>query len=245
MGRICDRVLGVCIVAYTRIFVALCDHRTAAAKTLCLQFGALQWALHRRLSFLSIRADYGMVPIGIEKIALWELDMAEPKVKSFRATWSQWDISWRWTDSGRSTIRLPVTFRLELEPGSSKRDVMMGQQIRGESSDASGTKIFENWEMDGPVGDAYGWNGNTMSTAGMGEWDSAGLVATFEDKPGFNSVKGALYWGSAGDRRGYFDFRTFVVTRSLNVLAEIFWSMRIDVPNPGKGGTWFSYSNQK
>lgn len=171
--------------------------------------------------------------------------MADINVKSFRATWSNWDISWRWTDGGGSTIRLPVTFRLELAPGSSKRDCLVGQKMRGKVSDASGTQTFPDWTMDGPVGDPYWWKGDSMSSAGKGEWDSAGLVATFEDKPGFNEAKGALYWGSAGDGRGYFDFHTFVVKRdAFTVLAEIFWSMRIDVPNPGKGGMWWSFSNQ-
>jgi hypothetical protein len=171
--------------------------------------------------------------------------MGDIKVKSFRATWSNWDISWRWTEGGKSTIRLPVSFRLELEPGSSKRDCMVGQWKQGRMSDASGTETFHNWTIDGPIGDAWWWNGDTMSTAGAGEWDSAGLVSTFKDKPGFNGAKGALYMGDIAGGEGYFEWKTLVVKRNLETLAEILWWMRIDVPNPGKGGRWWSFSNQK
>ena len=55
--------------------------------------------------------------------------MADCKVKSFRASWSDWDISW--SSGGKSTIRLPVKFSLELEPGSSKNECMVGQKKRG------------------------------------------------------------------------------------------------------------------
>lgn len=167
-------------------------------------------------------------------------------VKSFRASWSNWDTSWRWFQSGKSSIRLPVKFRLELEPGSSRNECMVGQHKRGQMSDASGTDRFPNWTIDGPLGDAYWWNGESMSTAGHGKWDSAGLVATFEDKPGFNDAKGSLYMGEIGGGPGYFAWKTSVVRRNgFDVLAEILWWMRIDVPNPGHGGLWWSFSNQK
>jgi hypothetical protein len=170
--------------------------------------------------------------------------MGDIKVKSFRATWSDWDISWRWTQGGKSTVRLPVSFRLELEQGSSKNDCMVGQFKRGLMSDADSTDKFPNWTIDGPVGDAYWWNGDSMSTAGFGEWD--GLVATFKDKPGFNGAKGALLMASCEGDAGYFEWSTKVVARNgYTVLAEILWWMRIDVPNPGSGGHWWSYSNQK
>ena len=85
-----------------------------------------------------------------------------------------------------------------------------------------------------------------MSSAGFGQWDSAGLVATFQDKPGFNSVQGALYMGAVGGGPRFFEWKTVVVKRNgYDVLAEILWWMRIDVPNPGHGGHWWSYSNQR
>jgi hypothetical protein len=170
--------------------------------------------------------------------------MAAIKVKSFRATWSNWDIGWRWHTAGKSTIRLPVKFRLELEAGSSNRDCMVGQMKRGKMSDASGIDTFTDWEMDGPIGHFYWWDGDTMSTAGFGEWNADGLVATFEDAPGFHRAKGPFYMGDSSGK-GYFEFKTVVVKRDLTALAEILWWMRIDVPNPGKGGLWWSYSNQK
>jgi hypothetical protein len=72
------------------------------------------------------------------------------------------------------------------------------------------------------------------------------LVATFEDKPGFNGAKGSLFMGAYDGGSGYFEWKTHVVRRNgFDVLAEILWWMRIDVPNPGKGGIWWSFSNQK
>jgi hypothetical protein len=122
---------------------------------------------------------------------------------------------------------------------------MVRQFKRGLMSDASGTQKFEKWIIDGPVGDANWWNGTSMSTAGDGEWDSAGLVATFKDKPGFEGAKGALLMASCDGDSGYFEWSTQVVRRDLTMLAEILWWMRIDVPNPGSGGHWWSFSNQK
>ena len=175
--------------------------------------------------------------------------MGDIKVKSFRATWSDWYTSWRIFKGGKSTIRLPVSFRLELEPGSSKGDCMVGQYKKGRMSDESGTHTFPDWEIDGPAGDAWWWNGKGMSTAGFGKWDSAGLVATFEDKPGFDDAKGGLYMGDVAGGEGYFEWKTLVVKeKDHQPLAEILWWMRIDVPdpsNPQKGGRWWSFSNQK
>jgi len=172
--------------------------------------------------------------------------MANVQVKSFRAYWSNWKTSWRWSAGGKSSISLPVTFRLVLASGSSKRDCMVGQWKRGRMSNGSSVDKFSDWEADGPES-AYWWNGDKMSSAGYGEWDSAGLVATFEDDPGFHGAEGDLYMGDILGGPGYFQFRTRVVKKdsSLTTLAEINWWMRIDVPNPGKGGLWWSYSDQK
>jgi hypothetical protein len=52
--------------------------------------------------------------------------------------------------------------------------------------------------------------------------------------------------GAAAGRTGYFDFKTFVKDKATDkTLAAINWSMRIDVPTPGKGGFWWSFSDQK
>src|SRR5580700_3768568 len=55
--------------------------------------------------------------------------MADCRIKSFRASWSAWNIDWGWFSS---TIELPVKFRLELEPGSSKADCVVRQMKRGQ-----------------------------------------------------------------------------------------------------------------
>ncbi len=177
--------------------------------------------------------------------------MTECRAKSFTATWSNWDISWPWTRWGSSTIRLPVKFRLELEEGSSKADCMVGQMKRGRSEIAgnAGNDVWNDFVPDGEPGAWHWWDGEKLSPVGFGEWDRAGRVATFEDKPGFYKVAAgqSLYMGAARGRTGYFDFKTFIQDRTtLKIIQEINWSMRIDVPTPGTGGNfWWSFSDQK
>ena len=142
--------------------------------------------------------------------------MTECRVKSFTATWSNWDISWPWTRWGSSTIRLPVEFRLELEEDSLKADCMVGQMKRGRSEIAgnAGNDVWVDFEPDGEPGAWHWWDGEKLSLVGFGEWDRAGRVATFKDKPGFNKIGAgqSLYMGAARGRTGYFDFKTIVRT---------------------------------
>jgi len=173
--------------------------------------------------------------------------MGECKVKSFRAKWSDWKISWRWTTGGKSTIVLPVEFTLELEPGSTKADCTFVQKKRGRMQyDNTKADVFPTWIADGDIGENIWWDGTRMARTGKGEWDSSGTKATFQDEPGLQKATGRLYMGDADGGSGYFDFWTFVSDRaSSKIIAEIHWSMRIDVPNPGSGGSWWSYSDQK
>ena len=172
--------------------------------------------------------------------------MAKCKVKLFRATWGDWDISWRYFDSGKSTILLPVSFRLELESSCDKSDCAVGQLMQGKSSNGAGTDVFETWRGDGPNPAGIWWAGDGKWLNGKGEWDKTGRIATFADHPGHKRAPGSIYMGDATGGPGYFDFRTFVRDRiTLEIVQEIKWSMRIDVPNPGKGGRWWSYSDQK
>lgn len=177
--------------------------------------------------------------------------MSECRIKSFRASWSAWNISWPLTNSSwsSSTIQLPVKFRLELEPGSSKSDCVVGQRKRGQSAIGgnAGSDIWPDWVGDSEWGSGWWWSGDTFAGAGKGEWESAN-VANFEDAPGFYKAGAgqSLYMGAAAGRTGYFDFKTFVKDKATDkTLAEINWSMRIDVPTPGKGGFWWSFSDQK
>lgn len=178
--------------------------------------------------------------------------MADCRVKSFRATWSDWRIRWGTPfmacGPAPSTIQLPVRFRLELEEGCSKGDCVVGQLRRGRSEIGnSGAEIFETFVADGAIGERYWWDGTRLSRSGRGEWDGAGRVATFEDAPGFFEAPAgkSLYMGAARGSDGYFDFKTFVKDRASDkVVREINWSMRIDVPHPGKGGFWWSFSDQ-
>lgn len=178
--------------------------------------------------------------------------MSECKIKSFRASWSHWDISWPGggCGGGSSTIRLPVKFTLELSEGSTKADCMFGQVKRGRSEimKFAGEDVWDNFETDSEPGSPYWWDGTKLASAGYGDWNRAGTVATFEDSPGFYQVPAgrSLYMGAAKGRTGYFDFKTFVKDQaSGKIIQEINWSMRIDVETPGKGGFWWSFSDQK
>jgi hypothetical protein len=175
--------------------------------------------------------------------------MAPCKIKSFRAMWSNWDISWPSGWGNNSTIRLPVTFRLELDDSCSKSDCIVGQLKRGKAAIGgyAGSDVWPTWTGDGEIGRPYWWDGERLSNAGMGDWSWGGNVATFKDKPGFYKVPGgsSLYFGDVGGS-GYFDFQTFVKDRATGaVVKAINWSMRIDVPTPGSGGKWWSFSDQK
>ena len=175
--------------------------------------------------------------------------MAPCKIKSFRATWGGWDISWPAFYGNNSTIRLPVKFRLELDDSCSRSDCIVGQEKTGrvEIGGSAGADVFPTWTADGEIGARYWWDGDKLSNAGKGEWISE-RVATFEDKPGFYKVPGnlSLYYGAAVARSGYFDYRTFVMDRATGTVVKMInWSMRIDVPTPGKGGSWWSFSDQK
>jgi len=163
--------------------------------------------------------------------------MGEPNIKKFTAAFGKWNISWRWYSGGKSKIRLPVKFKLELAPGSSKSDVSIGQMKRGHMRDDSGTHTFSDWTPDGP----RWWDGR-MVNGGNVEWDDSGLVANFEDEPGFPRASGSLYMGHAKVDEWYFDFQTQIRSNLTGKLLQTkTWSMRIDVPNPGYGGMWWSF----
>ncbi len=178
--------------------------------------------------------------------------MGECRIRSFSARWWSWDISWSWS----STIQLPVTFRLELEEGSSKSNCIVGQLKRGRSAIGGvvGNDVWPDWVGDSEWGSGWWWTGEKFASAGRGEWETVGCsrggerVATFSDAPGFfKAPKGqSLYMGAAVGDGGYFDFKTFVNDKATNkTVAEINWSMMINVPVPGKGGTWWSFSDQR
>ena len=113
--------------------------------------------------------------------------------------------------------------------------------------------LFLDWTGDSDWGSGWWWDGEKFAGAGESEWESSGCggpqtVATFADSPGFGTAPAgqSLYMGAAVGNSGYFDFKTFVKQRfTEKILAEINWSMRIDVPTPGQGGLWWSFSDQK
>lgn len=176
--------------------------------------------------------------------------MAECRVKKFTASWSNWDISWPGYVFKKATIRLPVRFELELDEGCTKADCVVGQEKRGRSEigGRAGDDVWDHFVADAPIGERYWWDGEHLSNAGFGEWDRNGRTASFRDAPGFKDAPGdqSLYMGAAAGRTGYFDFRTFVNDRATGkTIRVINWSMRIDVATPGKGGFWWSFSDQK
>jgi hypothetical protein len=172
--------------------------------------------------------------------------MADCRIKSFRASWSAWNIDWGWFSS---TIELPVKFRLELEPGSSKADCVVRQMKRGQYAIGgnSAGSVWTDWEGDSDLPAGLWWNGANFAGAGKGEWESPS-VANFVDAPGFHKAQAgqALYVGDALGKSGFFDYKTSVAdAASAKTLAEINWHMRIDIPTPGKGGSWWSNSDQQ
>ena len=73
-----------------------------------------------------------------------------------------------------------------------------------------------------------------------------GIGRDFRRQTWLQRCESALLLATWNGGPGYFEWKTQVVRRNgYGVLAEILWFMRIDVPNPGKGGNWWSYSNQK
>lgn len=159
-------------------------------------------------------------------------------VTRFTDTWSDWDISWSYTPITGETIRLPVTFQVELGGQSSKVDCLIGQYKRGMSViGGKDPDIFKDWTGDGPDGGSLWWDGSRSLAAEL-EWE--GNVATFKDAPGFRgaSRNQSLYMGDAKGGPDYFGFRTFVMDRSMTIIKEIEWYMRIDVPKPPKGKWW-------
>ena len=179
--------------------------------------------------------------------------MSECKIKSFRASWSPWDISrpGGGCNRGTWTIRLPVTFTLELAEGSTKADCIVGQEKRGRSEVAgnAGGDVWNTFEADSDLGRRYWWDGKILAGAGKGNWNSAGTVATFEDKPGFDEApagQSLYYGGNDQGKNGYFDFKTFVKDlASDKIIQEINWSMRIVVQTSNQLEFWWSFSDQK
>jgi hypothetical protein len=125
-----------------------------------------------------------------------------------------------------------VTFRLELEPGSSKADCVVGEMKRGRSEIAgvAGNDVFRDWVGDSDWASGWWWDGAKFSLAGKGEWEKQGcgggaeLVGVFKDAPGFYKVANgqSLYMGAAVGNTRYFYFKTFVEDKTtLRVIKEV------------------------
>jgi hypothetical protein len=164
------------------------------------------------------------------------------KVKSFTMKFGEWNISWPGFWSNKSTIRLPVKFRLELQEGSSKSDCYITQWKRGRTEEGGDVDNFATWVRD-DSGTNYWWNGSEWY-GGNGSWSWFGNdVAKFEDEPGFNDLeKNAfpVYWGGVA-RAGFFEFRTVVYAAAdggnpVTEVASLYWGMLINVRSPERGG---------
>jgi hypothetical protein len=164
------------------------------------------------------------------------------KVKKFDLKFGDWDLSWPsfWSDT--TTIRLPVSFKLELEDGSPKSDCYITQYKKGRvEMNGKSTDSFTEWTVDAST--SYWWNGTDWN-GGDGDWSWFGNdVAKFKDKPGFNSIERSafpVYWGGVA-RAGYFEFKTVVLAAADGVnpvteVASLYWGILINVRSPDRGG---------
>ena len=153
----------------------------------------------------------------------------------------EWDISWPGFWSNKSTIRLPVKFRLELQEGSSKSNCLITQFKKGRTEEGGDVDNFTTWTRDDSG--THWWNGSDWY-GGDGSWSWFGTdVARFEDEPGFRGIEKSafpVYWGGVA-RAGYFEFRTVVYAAADGVnpvteVASLNWGMLINVRSPERGG---------
>ena len=152
-----------------------------------------------------------------------------------------WVISWPNLFSSKTTIQLPVKFRLVLEEGSSKSNCSITQFKKGRTEQGGDVDTFTTWTRDDSG--THWWNGSDWY-GGDGSWDWFGNdAATFKDKPGFQDIpKSAfpVYWGGVA-RGGFFEFRTVVYAAADGVnpmteVASLHWGMMINVRSPARGG---------
>lgn len=168
------------------------------------------------------------------------------RVKRFGMTFDAWNVSWPWTKTGNTTIRLPVDFAIELEPGSKRGDCRIGQEKRGRVEHGGTPSEFSSWTSDSGLGFVDWWDGERWK-AGLGSWewnpnDWFNEAASFEDEPGFNSVPRSdypLYWGGVG-RKGHFEFRTYIKDkRTSATIRTLTWGMLMDYSAPKSGRRYF------
>jgi hypothetical protein len=158
------------------------------------------------------------------------------KVDHFSLKFGKWDVSWPWSETGKTTIALPVKFRLELAEGSKKSDCIISQDKKGYVPRPSPPDEFASWTGDSPAG---GWWTGSEWQAGNGSWDWFGKdAADFGDEPGFHGAEHysyPLYWGGVGSK-GHFEFRTYVNDIKTNTkVRELKWGMLIDYSAPKVG----------
>jgi hypothetical protein len=163
------------------------------------------------------------------------------ELKSFTMEFDDWNQSWPLFWSDKTTLRLPVRFRLEIEEGSKKSDCYITQFKKGRVEMAGKVESWPEWIEDS--GRSAWWNGSEWN-GGDGSWSWFGNdVAKFEDEPGFNDIKKSdfpVYWGGVA-RAGFFEFRTVVYAAAdgdnpKKEVASLIWGMLINVRSPERGG---------
>jgi hypothetical protein len=171
--------------------------------------------------------------------------MGTCKVKSFKMSYQDWNVSWPGIIFKSTTIRLPVNFELELDEGCTKADCEIGQKKRGRvEMYGSVSEEFTSWTWDGAIGNPHWWDGDKWN-GGKGSWSLFGEKASFADEPGFNSVElkaYPLYWGGVA-RAGHFEFETVVIDKdSQTVVQSLKWGLLINVLSPQRGGITITQS---
>lgn len=183
------------------------------------------------------RLDASAIPVG-----------SSCRVKSFSMKVKEWDIFWPVNaEADWTTVRLPVSFLLELEAGSSKSGCFIFQRMKGltemgQHKDPNVDKCeaknqveeFSTFVRDGPLW----WDGKAWYGGGRNpSWSSKGDIAEFEDNPGFPVLRREcypIYWGGVG-RNGNFEFQTVVSNIAGTPVATLEWGMLIDYSRPRVG----------
>src|SRR5262245_53880071 len=153
-------------------------------------------------------------------------------VKSFKLTFGNW-----------SEYRFQIDFYLELAPGFSRKDVLIGQDLMGEIA-VNGTPVLSapTWITDNRSTTTvypwtFWWDGSVWNAAGpigMGaafygwSWFGQNESAHFLDMPGYPSYMFDPFYYAGVGGKDYMEFRTYVLDASQQTkLRELTWGIRM------------------
>jgi len=123
-------------------------------------------------------------------------------VQSLSATFDGWRKEWPDAE-GKFTLQLPVKFTVELEPGVSKADCLIGQEKKGLRLWAADVTGGLEFGPDGKDGKPW-WNGEDWTAADSIDGvraDWSGQTATFYDAPGWEQMPAVVSKGPGVDAK--------------------------------------------